>query len=117
MAEMFPDNLPEDYWDGPGKSAEKKVYDKLKLMSSEWKIVHGCNFYERREIFSTFLEISPGEADFIATHPKYGLIIVEVKGNGKARIQNGSLDPLWAAFPYGHPGAWHGIRYSWPKFS
>ena len=77
------------------ESDEKKVYDKLKSMSNEWKIVHAVDFQEQRQIYRRgireIINISPGEADFIATHPEYGLIIVEVKASRKVRVKGGKL--------------------------
>ena len=33
------------------ESDEKKVYDKLKSMSNEWKIVHAVDFRKQRQIY------------------------------------------------------------------
>ena len=78
MARMFPPSLPLSVRENPSLSAEVRVYDSLREYTSQkWTA-----YYSVRWLGST----SPGgptrdgEADFILTHPKFGVIVLEVKG-------------------------------------
>src|ERR1035438_4784556 len=80
MARMFPPSLPSANRDNAKSSAEVRVYDALRDQTSrKWTA-----YYHVSWLGSTRTDGPPkdGEADFILTHPRFGVIVLEVKGGG-----------------------------------
>ncbi len=80
MARMFPPFLPHAIRDDPKSKAEVRVYDALcNQTSRKWTA-----YYHVSWLGSTRTDGLPrdGEADFILIHPRYGVIVLEVKGGG-----------------------------------
>ena len=78
MARMFPPSLPLSVRENPSLNAEVRVYDALRENTSQkWTA-----YYSVKWLGSTHPDGPPrdGEADFILTHPKFGVIVLEVKG-------------------------------------
>lgn len=77
----FPAELPQSVRANPLRSAECKVFDRLKLLPSTYTV-----FYSR-----PWLGLTPdgrevdGEADFVIAHPESGILTIEVKGGSVAR--------------------------------
>jgi hypothetical protein len=96
---MFPNELPSFIRDNPLRSAECKVYDRLRRLPESYAV-----FYSRPWLGLTRdgSEID-GEADFVVAHPDGGVLTVEVKGGTIIR------DPFvdeWTSIDR------HGIRHS-----
>lgn len=80
MAIMIPGEFYIDYNNySPG---EKTLFDKFKLLSDEYYIFHSTHWNEKRRAseLSRKEYIQWGEADFTIFHPKFGIIVFEVKG-------------------------------------
>ncbi len=78
MARMFPPSLPLDVREDPKFRAEVLVYDALRDNSSrKWTA-----YYHVGWLGSTNPNGPPmdGEADFILSHPRYGVVVLEIKG-------------------------------------
>jgi len=79
MANIYPQRLPND-----APASEKKVIDALGKLPNSYTIFHGVNW----------LNLNPkakqrvGETDLIILHPKYGILVVEIKGGG-IRVEGG----------------------------
>jgi hypothetical protein len=71
--------------------SEVRVHKALRGLSDDWIVLHGVNFIvakgKGREPFT-------GEADFVLLHPRYGYIVLEVKG-GTYDVREGT----WFAGP------------------
>ncbi len=57
--------------------SEQKVADALSTLDDNWTILHSISWQSIRNGRE-----GDGEADFALVHPRYGIIIVEVKGGG-----------------------------------
>lgn len=75
MAIMFPDSLPEnltEYLRG-----EAKVFNALKTqLDKNWVVFANVSWHNK----SDNSKQRDGETDFIVSHPKYGILVLEVKG-------------------------------------
>jgi hypothetical protein len=82
MPHMYPDSLPkplDEYLKG-----EAKVFEKLKnQLSSDWNVYHGVNWHLQPDRFKKQRD---AEADFVLTHPVYGIVVLEVKGGIQIRF-------------------------------
>lgn len=79
MANIIPRLTPIQIDDIPSK-AEQKVYKALQdQIPNDWLVIHSLEF-----IMATSKHNSHGdrEADFVIFSPKYGVLVVEVKGGG-----------------------------------
>jgi hypothetical protein len=79
MANIIPHLSPNQIATIPSR-AEQKVYTALQAqMPNDWLVVHSLEF-----IMTTSKYNSHGdrEADFVIFAPKYGVLVVEVKGGG-----------------------------------
>lgn len=72
MATCTPEMLRSD---APG--SERKLFAALKTLSDEWRVYHHVVWQSARNGRQ-----GDGEADFVALHPRSGLLIIEVKGAG-----------------------------------
>lgn len=74
MAIMYPNNFPKpliDYLRG-----EAKVYEALKTqLDNNWTVYSNVIWAN-----STSKSVRDGEIDFIVSHPKYGVLVLEIKG-------------------------------------
>lgn len=103
MANIFPEWISEEQRkSNPKFRAEFKIYDALKqTLSDQWYV-----FYSRTW---TWVEKSSRlrtrETDFIIAHPKYGILLMEVKGGG-IEVKDGKwvstdrYDNKWNINPY-----------------
>jgi hypothetical protein len=77
---MIPDIPPEF---GPGKGAEKALYEALQSqLTDDFFVYHGLRYLEKERA-------AEGEADFLILHREYGLLSVECKGRGVRRTGTG----------------------------
>lgn len=78
MAKLIPETLTSIIDSDPKRRAEKKVYEAFKSsLNDDWTV-----FYNISWLGKTHTESKPvdGQADFILTHPKKGILVLEVKG-------------------------------------
>ena len=75
-ARMFPVKMPPWIVDNPLRAAERKVYDRLRLLPAGFTVYYSRPWlgltHDGREI--------DGEADFVIAHPEQGFLVLEVKG-------------------------------------
>ena len=77
MARMFPERLPHDVQ----SEAERRVFDAFRdQFSVDWVVFSGVRWLASTPSSRS----SDGEADFIVVHPRYGVLVLEVKGGGIA---------------------------------
>ncbi len=74
MARMFPERLP----DGVQSDAERRVFSALKSQFGDDFVV----FSRVRWLAKERGRARDGEADFVVAHPRYGVLVLEVKGGG-----------------------------------
>lgn len=103
MAKMYPEWIsPEQRSANPQSRAEFKVYDRLQeALGDEWTVMYSRTW--------TWLERSgtlrAREVDFVIAHPKYGILLLEVKG-GKIEVKDGQWtstdrnNETWPISPY-----------------
>lgn len=74
---FFPNQLPDYIRRHPRRSAECAVYDKLRqTLTGEWHV-----YYSRPWLgLDRDGRDKEGEADFVLAHPRYGMLVLEVKG-------------------------------------
>lgn len=72
MAKCTPEELRPD-----APNSEKKLLSALKVLSGDWRIYAHVLWQSIRNGRQ-----GDGEADFVALHPRWGLLVVEVKGAG-----------------------------------
>jgi len=78
---MWPRKLPPDITSNPLRSAECKVYERLKKVLEDPFVV----FYSRPWLGLTpYGEEKDGECDFLIAHPDLGILAIEVKGGAVA---------------------------------
>ena len=81
MPTMYPDSLPkpiEEYLRG-----EAKVFAALKnQLSKDWNVYYGVNWHIPSDKHTKQRD---AETDFILTHPKHGILVLEVKGGVQIR--------------------------------
>lgn len=81
MPHMYPDSLPkplDEYLKG-----EAKVFEKLKnQLSNDWNVYHGVPWHLQPDRLKKQRD---AEADFVLTHPIYGILVIEVKGGIQIR--------------------------------
>ena len=63
----------------PNNTSEKLVGKHFKAFNTPWSVIHSLRM-EQEKIRD--YEIIMGELDFVLLHPQYGLITIEVKGEG-----------------------------------
>lgn len=78
MARIFPERLPESILNDPKRAAERKLYDCLAQLSKSYTVYYSVTWQARTRDGN----VRDGEADFVVTHPDYGLLVIEVKGGG-----------------------------------
>jgi hypothetical protein len=61
----------------PPEQSEQKLADALGSLDDNWTVLHSVSWQSLRNGRE-----GDGEADFVLVHPRYGLIVVEVKGGG-----------------------------------
>jgi hypothetical protein len=90
MAQMYPNHLRPD----TRSEAEKKLYRLFESqLSDDFHVFHSVTWQVPR----TRSETKDGEADFIVAHPKYGLLVLEVKGGA---IHYAGSDAQWYSGDY-----------------
>ena len=75
MAQMIPNTLEDDH----GSFGERQVFNALKSgLSKDFVVLHSVrwNSYNERQT------VIWGECDFTVFHPKYGILVLEVKSGG-----------------------------------
>ncbi len=76
MATMYPSALPETFV--RKDRGEGKLFELLKKqLNNDWIVYHSVYWHGKPTPHSKRRD---GETDFICTHPKYGILIIEVKG-------------------------------------
>lgn len=76
MAYMYPERLSQWVLNDPKRSAERKVYDALSVLSKKYLVFYSVSWQSR----DPKLGVKDGEADFVVVHPDQGILILEVKG-------------------------------------
>ncbi len=78
MARLHPTQLPREVRENPARRAEVKVYDMLAdQLDDDWSVFYSVTWNAK---------VQPGrgrrdgEADFVLAHPRYGALVMEVKG-------------------------------------
>lgn len=61
----------------PSENSERIVANAFRTLGSEWTVIHHIIWQSQR-----YGREGDGEADFLLLHPRYGGIVVEVKGGG-----------------------------------
>ncbi|MER2218879.1 nuclease-related domain-containing DEAD/DEAH box helicase [Methylobacterium brachiatum] len=83
MAHLVPSDPP------PGTpSSERKLFEAFRELDEGWTILHSVTWQSRRNGRE-----GDGEADFIAIHPKFGILVVEVKG-GEVNVEAGEWSSI-----------------------
>lgn len=74
MARLFPEKLPP----GVESDAERRLFDLFRNeFSDDFVVFSGVHWLARDRG-----KARDGEADFVIAHPRYGVLIIEVKGGG-----------------------------------
>ena len=86
MAEsgIFPPKFPVELADDPLRRAEREVYERLRDQMSGFAVFYNCPWFDTSSPTSRV----DGEADFIVAHPKWGFIVLEVKGGVISRDEH-----------------------------
>lgn len=91
MAIMYPSALPETFV--RKDRGEGKLFQLLQQqLSHDWIVYHSVYWHGKPSAASKRRD---GETDFICTHPKHGILIIEVKGG--VFIQFDPLTSLWSS--------------------
>lgn len=77
MAKLYPEHLPESIINDPKRQAERQVFDRLSQLSSSFVVFYSVAWQSRKDG-----RARDGEADFVISHPDYGILVMEVKGGG-----------------------------------
>jgi hypothetical protein len=78
MAKIYPETLTNDVRNDPAKRAEIKLYDLLaQQLGNEWVVFYHVAWLGRAKAVGAPRD---GETDFIVAHPKFGILLIEVKG-------------------------------------
>jgi hypothetical protein len=87
MATMYPCVLPSEVRDSPQHDAECAVFDSLAHLPGDYRVFYSVDWIARTPVDGA----REGEADFVIAHPKYGIIVVEVKGGFVTRDPSSGL--------------------------
>lgn len=79
MVKIYPERLPESILSDPKRNAEKKVFEALSRLGSSFVVFYSVAWQARKDGYTR-----DGEADFVISHPDYGVLVLEVKGGGVA---------------------------------
>lgn len=91
MAIMYPSALPETFV--RKDRGEGKLFQLLQQqLNQEWIVYHSVYWHGKPSATSKRRD---GETDFICTHPKHGILIIEVKGG--VFIKFDPLTSLWSS--------------------
>lgn len=77
MAKIYPEHLPESVLNDPKRKAEIIIYTALAMLDARFTVFYSVSWQARKEGTTR-----DGEADFVITHPDFGILILEVKGGG-----------------------------------
>ena len=95
MAIIFPEQFPRLGLEQ--LRGEAKVFQALKTqLSSEYDVFYNVYWHQKPDLHSRQRD---GEIDFIITHPRYGILVVEVKGG--VFIQYHAEDDSWRSTDMG----------------
>ncbi|HKX74949.1 MAG TPA: NERD domain-containing protein/DEAD/DEAH box helicase [Acidimicrobiia bacterium] len=75
MAALYPDRIKPD-----ASEAERRLFAVLEKLPDSWTVLHSVAWQAKKDG-----KPSDGEADFVVVHPRYGVIVIEVKGGGIRR--------------------------------
>ena len=78
---IFPPAFPKEWVDDPLRRAELRVFERLRDQLTDFTVFYNCNWFDT----SSRANRTDGEADFIVAHPKWGFIVLEVKGGQISR--------------------------------
>ena len=101
MALMFPERLPDRVRADRSRRAEVRVYDAFVKAPNDWRIFYSVAWLSR----DLSDELRDGEADFVVVHPRFGLLVLEVKGGG---IEREGRSGEWSSVD--HEGKVHAIH-------
>ena len=74
MAHLFPDSKKSRVIFASG--AEENFYDKCIHLSGNWRVYYSCTLSQMEDREG----LKDNEMDFVCYHPKFGIILIEVKG-------------------------------------
>lgn len=95
MAVIFPEQFPKICLEN--LRGEAKVFDALKnQLGSDWNVYYSVYWHGKSSFDSKQRD---GETDFIVTHPKYGILVIEVKGG--VFIQYDAKNNSWTSTDLG----------------
>ena len=78
MARMYPEKIPP----GMKSDAERRLFEQFRdEFSDEFLVFSQVHWLARRRSGGA----TDGEADFVIAHPRYGALVIEVKGGGIRR--------------------------------
>lgn len=90
MGKVYPQTLMNDVRNDPAKGAEVKLYDLLsQQLGNDWVVFYHVAWLGRSKTTGAPRD---GETDFIVAHPKYGILLIEVKGG---RIRYDGAQRQW----------------------
>lgn len=72
MARFYPRHLRANATRG-----ERVVFERLRALNDSWYVLHNLSYVDAGQP-----RLRMGEADFVLLHPRYGLLIMEVKDGG-----------------------------------
>ena len=76
----------------PADRSERRVYQKLEGLPTDWVVLSNVNWSTRHSSPSGRTWVRDGQADFVVVVPGFGLCVVEVKGSRFVRV---SMDGRW----------------------
>lgn len=84
---IFPPKFPKELAKNPLRRAELEVYKQLRNQLEGFTIFYNCPWLDT----STPASRADGEADFIVAHPKWGFVVLEVKGGEISRDEHSRI--------------------------
>lgn len=79
MAVMHPNQYPGEEW------GEEQVYNALRILPDDWHVIADVYFPVPRDADPTL----DGQVDLVLIHPRFGGIILEVKGGSRIGVDDG----------------------------
>ena len=81
---MFPPIILRKMLEDPRRQAEISVYNRLRDQLEDFTVFYHCPWYDENAAHGS----RDGEADFVVAHPRWGFVVLEVKGGIISRDEN-----------------------------
>ena len=81
---IFPPEFPRELAADPFRKAELEVFERLRDQLQGFTVFYNCSWLDNK----SGSRRSDGEADFIVAHPKWGFVVLEVKGGRISRDEH-----------------------------